>query len=280
MRVAILGASGFIGRHLSAALRERGDTVIESSLRDPESAARASSGCDAVVNLAGETLAQRWNSGVKARILESRTALPSRFFDALAAYEARPRVYVSPSGVGYYGTSETASFTESSPPGKDFLAQVCIAWEETAARAATLGMRVSIVRAGLILGSDGGALAKLLPLFKAGTGGRVGSGNQWYSWIHIRDAVGIFLMALDGAEGVFNATAPNPVTNREFTEVLASVLHRPAALPAPAFAIKLALGEGATLVLDGQRVFPERTLAQGYRFAFPRLPEALDDLVK
>lgn len=279
MRVAILGSSGFLGKHLAAALRARGDEVVESSLRDPRAAAHACAGSDAVVNLAGETLAQRWTSDVKRKILESRTALPARFFDELAGIEPRPRVYVSPSGIGYYGTSESATFTENSPAGNDFLAEVCVAWEQTAMRAADLGMRVGIVRGGLILGKDGGALAKLLPLFKAGTGGRVGSGKQWYSWIHVDDAMGIFLLAIDRISGPVNATAPNPVTNQEFTEVLARVLHRPAALPAPAFMVKLALGEGATLVLDGQRVLPQRAQAEGYTFQYPTLELALAGLL-
>lgn len=279
MRVAILGSSGFLGKHLAAALRARGDDVVEASLRDPRAAAQACAGCDAVVNLAGETLAQRWSSEVKRKILESRTALPARFFDELAGVEPRPRIYVSPSGIGYYGTSETATFTENSPAGNDFLAEVCVAWEQTAMRAADLGMRAGIVRGGLILGKDGGALAKILPLFKAGTGGRIGSGNQWYSWIHVDDAMGIFLLAIDRIAGPINATAPNPVTNKEFTEVLAHVLHRPAALPAPAFMVKLALGEGATLVLDGQRVLPQRAQAEGYTFRFPTLELALADLL-
>jgi hypothetical protein len=279
VRVAILGSSGFLGKHLVAALRARGDDVVEASLRDPRAAAQACAGCDAVVNLAGETLAQRWTSDVKRKILESRTALPARFFDALAGIQQRPRVYVSPSGIGYYGTSDTATFTENSPAGSDFLAEVCLAWEQTAMHAADLGMRVGIVRGGLILGKDGGALSKILPLFKTGTGGRVGSGKQWYSWIHVDDAMGIFLLAIDRIEGPVNATAPNPVTNQEFTEVLAHVLHRPAALPAPAFIVKLALGEGATLVLDGQRVLPQRAQAEGYTFAYPTLELALAGLL-
>lgn len=279
MRVAVLGASGFIGKHLTKALRERGDEVVESSLRDPRGAAQTVAGCDVAVNLAGESLAQRWNADVKRRIMESRSTQPAKFIDALANVDAKPKAYVSASAVGYYGTSETATFTESSPPGKDFLADVCVTWERTALRAQDFGMRVAMVRAGIVLGTDGGALSKLLPLFKAGTGGRAGSGAQWYSWIHIDDAVGIYLLAIDRAEGALNATGPHPVQNKEFTGVLAHVLRRPAALPAPSFMIKLALGEGATLVLDGQRVIPERTLAEGYTFKFPTLEPALSNLL-
>lgn len=232
-----------------------------------------------MVNLAGETLAQRWSGEVKKRILQSRTALPSAFFDALAVLDAKPKTYVTASAVGYYGISETATFTEESPNGTDFLAQVCREWERVARRGNELGMRVAAVRCGLILGVDGGALARLLPIFKAGTGGRVGSGKQWYSWIHIDDAIAIYLTALDGIEGAINATAPNPVRNEEFTEALGKALQRPVALPAPPFMLKMLLGEGATVVLDGQRVLPQRALSLGYSFRFPSLDAAFADLI-
>jgi uncharacterized protein len=279
LRVAVLGASGFVGKHLCAALRSRGDEVLEVSLRDPRAAARTSADCDAAVNLAGEPLGQRWNADVKRRILESRTKLPAAFLDELATRESKLKTYVSASAVGYYGTSETQTFTEQSPPGNDFLAQVCMEWERVAQRAAQLGMRVACVRAGLVLGSDGGALARLLPIFKAGTGGRVGTGKQWYSWIHIDDAAGVYLLALDRLQGAINATSPNPAQNEAFTESLARRLHRPAALPVPPFMLKLMLGEGATIVLEGQRVLPQRAISENYGFKFPSLDAALADLV-
>ena len=280
MRVTVVGASGFVGGHLTAALRSRGDDVQVASMRDPRAAARDSAGSDIVVNLAGETIAQRWSAGVKERIRESRTTAPSEFFDALADIGEKPSAYVSASAVGYYGTSETETFAETSAPGHDFLAGVCTQWERIAQRGREYGMRVACVRCGLILGSDGGALAKMLPIFRAGTGGRVGSGKQWYSWIHIDDAIGIYLRAIDGLDGAVNATAPNPVRNQEFTEVLARVLHRPAALPAPPFMLKLALGEGAVLLLEGQRVLPERAISAGYSFTFPTLESALGNLLE
>ncbi|HLI97085.1 MAG TPA: TIGR01777 family oxidoreductase [Candidatus Baltobacteraceae bacterium] len=279
MRVGVGGASGFIGKHLCAALRARGDEVVETSLRDPADAAAKASGCEAFVNLAGETLGQRWNDRVKAEILSSRTQPPRRFFDALEKLEPRPRVYISASAVGYYGASETATFTESDPPGNDFLARVCVEWERTAQAGKELGMRVACVRSGLVLSRDGGALQRLLPIFKSGGGGRVGSGRQWYSWIHIADAVGIYMLAIDGIEGAINATAPNPVRNAEFSDTLARALGRPSALPAPAFAIKLMLGEGATIVLDGQRVLPARAQSEGYAFRFADLSAALANLL-
>jgi uncharacterized protein len=279
MRVGVSGASGFIGRHLCSALRDRGDEVIETSMRDPWEAASKAAQCDAFVNLSGETLAQRWNDRVKRDILQSRTTAPKQFFEALSRADSKPAIYVSASAIGYYGVSETATFTEADPPGNDFLADVCVEWERVAQTGKAFGMRVACVRAGLVLSDDGGALQKLLPLFKAGTGGRAGSGKQWYSWIHIDDAVGIYLLALDRLDGAINATAPSPVRNAQFVEILGRVLHRPAGLPAPAFAIKFALGEGATLVLDGQRVLPARAEAEGYGFRFPSLEAALTDLL-
>jgi uncharacterized protein (TIGR01777 family) len=182
---------------------------------------------------------------------------------------------VSASAVGYYGASETVTFTESSPPGSDFLAEVCAGWEREASRAGELGMRVARIRTGIVLGPDGGALARLLPIFKAGLGGIIGSGRQWNSWIHIHDVVGIYLLAIDRAEDALNATAPEPVRNVDFTSALASALHRPAFLPVPEFALRLIFGEGASILTTGQRVLPERTMSLGYTFAFPQIGPAL-----
>ncbi len=278
MRVGILGATGFIGRHLTNALRERGDEVAGTSLRDPERAARELASCDAVVNLAGETLAQRWNASVKHEILYSRSALPQRFLEALATFPAHAPAYVCASAIGFYGASETATFTEASPPGNGFLARVCIAWEREALRAETIGMRVSIVRTGIVLG-DGGALGAMLAPFKLGAGGIVGDGRQWISWVHIDDVVGVYLKALDGTTGVMNATAPNPVSNADFTRALGRAVHRPTVLPTPTFALRLMLGEGADMLLTGQRVLPERTQAEGYVFKFTEIDEALANAV-
>jgi uncharacterized protein len=205
--------------------------------------------------------------------------LPRRFLDALSQRERRTKIYVSASAIGYYGTSETETFVEESTAGNDFLARVCIAWEREAQRASDLGMRVALVRTGVVLSADGGALAKMLPPFRLGMGGRVGSGRQWLSWIHVKDLVGIYLMALDRADGPVNASAPNPVTNGDFTETLASALQRRAILPAPTVALRMMLGEGATVLLAGQRVLPRRTQELGYRFEFPDLKGALADLL-
>jgi uncharacterized protein (TIGR01777 family) len=281
VKVLVLGATGFIGRHLCRALERRNDTVVVGSLRDPPAAAAAAAACDAIVNLAGEPIAQRWNETVKHAILYSRTELPRRFLEALSrSNRGAPKAYVSASAIGYYGTSETETFVEDNPPGADFLAQVCEAWERQASVARDLGLRVTIVRTGLALGSDGGALAKMLPPFRLGLGGVIGTGRQWYSWIHVDDVIGIYLNALDGAEGPFNATSPNPVTNAEFTRSLGAVLHRPVVLPTPRFALGLMLGEGASVATTGQRVLPERiTRERHYSFAFPALAGALENLL-
>jgi uncharacterized protein (TIGR01777 family) len=274
MKVTIVGASGFIGRHLTAALQARGDTVVATSLRDEAAAARASEGADVVVNLAGEPVAQRWTPAVKEKIRSSRTTSAGALIDAIGALENKPSAYVSASAIGYYGRSEDATFEESSSPGDDFLARVCVEWESTADRAASFGMRVAKIRTGLVLGKDGGALAKLLPLFRLAAGGIVASGRQWYSWISIDDLVGIYLHAIDGTDGVLDGTAPNPVRNAEFTRLLAAALHRPAFFPVPAFAIAAILGEGALVVTEGQRVLPVRTLATGYPFRYESLAAA------
>ena len=244
-------------------------------MRDPARAAAACAGSTTVVNLSGAPVSERWTPQAKIEIERSRVDLPRAFLAELARLDAKPARYVSASAIGFYGTSRTATFTETSPPGSDFLAEVCVRWEAEAQRARDLGMKVAIVRTGLVLGADGGALAKLLPIFKLGLGGVVASGEQWYSWIHIDDQVGIYLRAIDGYDGVLNATAPNPVKNRDFTAALGQALHRPAILPTPGFAISLARGEGAVVVTEGQRVLPEATLACGYRFTYPEIGAAL-----
>jgi uncharacterized protein (TIGR01777 family) len=279
MKLTVLGASGFVGRALVTALQARGDDVRAVSLRDPARAAEAASGSDVVVNLAGAPVIGRWTETYKSEIARSRVELPHAFLAALERVDARPKAYVSASAVGYYGMSRTATFTETSPPGDDFLARVCVAWEDEAARAGALGMRVAIVRTGLVLGHNGGALTPLLPLFRAGLGGPVGSGEQWTSWVHLEDHVGICLLAIDGYAGPLNSTAPNPVKNRDFTRALAAAVHRPAILPAPEFGIKLLFGEGASVVTEGQRVLPEATLAAGYTFRYPEITEACASLV-
>lgn len=280
MRVAVLGASGFIGSRLTAALSARGHTVDALSLHDPAAAADAAAGCDAIVNLAGETIAQRWSSTVKHRIEYSRTELPRRFLERLGHNDRRPRVYVSASAIGYYGASDTATYDESSPPGNDFLARVCTQWEAQASHARDLGMRVAIVRCGIVLDTAGGALAKMLTPFRAGLGGVVGSGKQWVSWVHIDDAIRIYEFAIDRIDGVVNATAPNPVTNAELTHALGTAIGRPTVAPVPKIALKVMLGEGASMLLEGQRVLPKRLLDEfSFEFRFSEVEAALRDLL-
>jgi len=275
----LLGASGFVGKYLIAALHQRGDEVVSASLRDPSNAATLAAACEAIVNLAGEPLAQRWNAAVKLRIEESRIGAPRRFLDELAQRDRRCTTYVSASAVGYYGTSETETFVETSPPGNDFLAHVCVGWEREANSATNLGMRVALVRTGIVLGAAGGALEKILPPFRAGMGGIVGNGRQWYSWVHVDDLVKIYLGAIDRFDGPLNATAPNPTTNATFTSELAAALHRPARVAVPTFVLRAMLGEGADILLRGQRVLPRRTQELGYRFIFPELKDALANLL-
>jgi uncharacterized protein (TIGR01777 family) len=282
MRVIILGANGFIGGHLRTALQARGDQVVTASLREPEAAAQAAHGCDAIVNLAGAPIAQRWNDRVKREIETSRTEQPRLFLDALAQQSLTAKTYISASAIGYYGTSETETFTESSHPGNDFLAQVCRKWEAQALQARYLSMRVACIRTALVLGSDGGALPKMLPPFKLGVGGKIGGGKQWYSWIHIDDLIDIYLFALDNAniDGPINASAPNPVTNALFTKTLGEVLDMPTILSVPAFVLRLMLGEGAVVLLEGQRVIPEKMQRPGYGFRFEKLKPALESLLQ
>jgi uncharacterized protein (TIGR01777 family) len=279
MRIGILGARGFLGKHIVEALSARGDTVVSASLRDPKDAASKMAGCDAIVNLAGEPVAQRWTAQAKKKIEASRTVAVSEFLDALRVVTSLPQRYISASAVGYYGTSQAVTFTEESPPGTDFLAKVCMGWEREALRAQDLGMHVARIRTGLVLGRDGGALERILPAFRMGAGGRLASGKQWHSWIHVDDVAGIYLMAIDGVDGALNATAPNPVRNSDFTKALGKLMNRPTFLPVPGAAIAAILGEGSYVLTEGQRVLPERTIMAGYRFTFTEIEEALASLI-
>ena len=280
MKVTVIGASGFVGRHLLKALIARGDDAIAVSVRGGvESAAQACDGADAVVFLAGESIAQRWTSTARRRIWESRVDATRALVARFAQLDSPPKAYVSASAIGYYPTSENETYDETSAPGDGYLARLCAAWEAAAEEATSTRTRVACVRTGLVLGTDGGTLKALLPIFRLGLGGPVASGRQWYSWIHIDDLIGIYLMAIDAIGGALNATAPNPVTNAEFTRALANALHRPAFLPVPSFALGLMLGEAAEIATRGQRVLPERTVANGYRFKFEKLDGALADLI-
>ena len=296
MRVTVTGATGLLGIRLVRELTRRGDEVTVLS-RSPERAraaldgvqavewdpsagpapAAALEGRDAVVHLAGENVAQRWSGDAKRRIRASREQGTRNLVAGLRAAQQRPKALVSSSAVGYYGPHGDEPLPEDTPPGDDFLAEVCVVWEREAERAAELGVRVVRVRTGVVLDKGGGALGKMLPFFKAGVGGPVAGGDQYMPWVHAEDVAGIYLRALDDDSwiGAVNATAPRPVTNRDFSKALGRALHRPALAPVPALAIRLLYGEMAEIVTKGQNAVPQRTRELGYRHAHPDLDEAL-----
>lgn len=297
MNVTITGATGLIGTKLVHALKERGDTVTVLS-RSPEKASQALgveavawdpsagpaptgalTGRDAVIHLAGEPVAQRWNDKVKQSIMESRETGTRNLVAGIAASDPKPAVLVSSSAVGYYGKHGDEKLPESTPAGDDFLAGVCVAWEREADAAQALGLRVVKIRTGVVLDAGGGALKTMLPPFKMGIGGPVAGGAQYMPWIHVDDIVGLYLKALDDESwsGAYNGAAPEPVTNKTFSKALGKALHRPAFSPVPAFAIKLLYGDMAEIVVEGQRAVPERVLAGGYRFRRGELQPALED---
>jgi uncharacterized protein (TIGR01777 family) len=304
MKVAVTGATGFVGSRLIERLQADGHQAI-ALVRNRERAARlfpaatnphlelvdyspsannwksSLSGCDGVVNLAGEPIAEkRWTADQKQVILNSRRLGTQRLVEAIAQANPKPAVLVSASAIGYYGTSETARFDETSPVGTDFLAQVCQAWEAEAQAVTSAGVRLVLLRIGIVLG-NGGALAKMLPPFKLFAGGPIGSGNQWFSWIHRDDLVSLILYALTqpSLEGVLNATAPTPVRMGELSNMLGQVLNRPSWLPVPAFALEALLGDGAKVVLEGQQVLPTRTQASGFQYQYPTLKPALTEIL-
>lgn len=287
MKVLLTGATGFVGSRLRERLELAGHEVLpvsrrpgrgydwsEGSLREGVAAA------DAVVHLAGENLfGKRWTAEQKERIRASRVDTTERLARLVA--ERRPTCFVSASAVGYYGPSDVPGLDEHAPPGDDFLAGVCRDWEAAAEAAIESGVRTARVRIGVVLGPDGGALAQLLPIFRLGVGGPVGSGRQGFSWVHREDLCSLFLFLLENerAQGAFNATAPEPVTMKDFARTLGRVLHRPAVLPVPGFALKLALGEVADVLLTGQHVLPRRAREIGFEFRFPELEGALRDVL-
>jgi uncharacterized protein (TIGR01777 family) len=290
MKIAITGSSGLIGERLVADLTGAGHQVVRMVRSDPAGSdivwrtqgpldPAALRGIDAVVHLAGEPIGGgRWTAARKRRIRDSRVQGTTTIAEAMARSDGGPTVLVVASGINVYPDSGDAVVTEETPPADDFLARVVTDWEAAADPARTAGIRVVHTRFGIVLDPSGGALQKMLPLFKLGLGGRFGSGDQWWSWVAIDDVAGVIRWALDtgSAEGAYNVTAPNPVTNREFTEVLGEVLGRPAVVPVPAFGPRLLLGELAdVLLLTSLRVEPARLLAAGYTFEQTALGPAL-----
>jgi uncharacterized protein (TIGR01777 family) len=294
MIVAIAGGSGFLGSHLRALLERTGHKVLNLT-RSPKSAGdvgwqpdgtagdlpRHLEGIDAVVNLAGENIAATfWSEGRKARLRESRLLATRTLTRAMAACERPPKVFVSASAVGYYGPHGDEVVTERTSPGTDFLARLCVEWEQEARAVNSSKTRLAVVRSGLVLAADGGALKKMILPFKLGLGATLGSGTQFMPWIHVDDwvALVVWLMSTDRALGAFNAAAPTPVTNRNFTRTLGRVLRRPAIFHAPAFVLKIGLGELADMLLTGQRVIPAAAEELGFRFTYRELEPALRSL--
>ncbi|HEY9872053.1 MAG TPA: TIGR01777 family oxidoreductase [Candidatus Obscuribacterales bacterium] len=305
MKVAITGATGFVGSLLVERLHKEGHQVLVLSRNSakaqqffPASAfpnlevvaytptesgswQQAISGCDAVVHLAGEPIAEgRWTPERKQEILNSRQLSTQKIVEAIAQAHPKPAVLVNASAIGYYGTSENATFDETSPSGDDFLAQVCQAWEAEAQKVKDTGTRLVILRLGIVLGM-GGALAKMIPPFQLFAGGPIGTGRQWFSWISRDDLINLILFSLSNPniEGVLNATAPNPVRMSELCLTLGQVLHRPSWLPVPAFALEALLGDGAKVVLEGQQVLPKTTLSKGFNYQYPTLKPALEEIL-
>ena len=275
MNIAITGASGFIGRHLLKSLAQAGHSVCALRRHAPPVES------DVVIHLAGEPVAQRWTAEARQRIRESRIAGTRNLVDALGRLPRRPKALICASAIGYYGSRGDEILTESSAPGSGFLPEVCVAWEREAQAAESFGIRVVRMRTGLVLAAGGGALQRMLPPFRMGVGGRLGSGRQWMSWIHLEDLTAMFLFAVESqVRGPLNGVAPQPATNSEFTRELARRLRRPAVFPVPEFALRLLFGEMADVLLASQRVVPAAAQAAGFRFRFPQLAQALAALLR
>lgn len=295
MRIAVAGGTGFIGTHLIQYLREQGDEVILISRSagghnpfqlpvvtwsDMQTAKERLEGLDAIVNLSGESINQRWTDAAKQRILQSRLDTAKKLGKLVDALDQKPKVVVNGSGMSIYGTSETDSYEEGSPQRlTDFLAGVVAEWEK-AVDDHIHGPRIVKLRIGLVLGTDGGALPPMALPYKLGAGGRVGSGNHWMSWIHIVDMVRLIRYCIEQPDvaGPVNATAPNPVRNDEFGRALGRALHRPHWMPVPSFMLKLMFGELSVLLLEGQKVLPRAALDHGFKFQFNTVDEALGEL--
>lgn len=308
MRILMTGGTGLIGRALTKELLTKGHQItilsrnpqkhqaampdvelVQWNGRTPENWFHLIESTDAVINLAGASIAgeglsgiltQRWSDAVKQRIRQSRTDAGQAIVQAIEAAKNKPRVLIQSSAVGYYGPRGSEDVTENTVPGDDFLAQVCVDWENSTQAVEAMGVRRVIVRTGLVLTAKGGILPMMLLPFRLFVGGPIGSGRQGIPWIHIQDEVNalIFLLENEAADGAYNLTAPNPVNSKQFGKVAGKVLRRPSFFPTPAFALKIALGEKSTLVLDGQRAVPTRLLEAGYNFAFTDLEKALTNL--
>jgi uncharacterized protein len=301
MRILVTGASGRIGKALCDELLKRGDEVVGLT-RGPEKAAAAQpqvtwhdweptlerpteaafEGVDGVVNLVGEKINQRWSDDAKRKIMDTRRVATHNLVGTIDGLAAKPKVLVSQSAVGYYGDRGDEILDESSAPGEGFDSTVCAEWEKAAHEIDAAGVRLAIVRTGQVMETEGGILGELLLPFKLGLGGPLAGGKQWFPWIHLSDEVGILAWALDtdSVSGVVNGTAPNPVTNKDWSKALGKALGRPAVLPIPGLAVEVKFGrEFGKVALGGQRVLPKRTEELGYGFKYPQIDGALRDLV-
>ena len=302
-KIVIAGATGFIGHRLTSCLAESEATVVvltrqPDAIRTPRHPlisyvrwdgknqgewTRSVDGADAVINLSGQSIAgKRWSKSRKAELLSSRTQPTNTLVQAMKAAGARPPVLINASAVGYYGHVPMEPVTEDYPRGNDFLGKLCGAWEAAALSAEELGVRVVLLRSGIVLGADGGALQRMLVPFRLFLGGSLGSGDQWFPWIHEEDELRAVLFALEthSVSGPVNLAAPEPATMRDFAKAIGSVLHRPSFVRVPEFVLRATLGEMADIVLTGQKVIPQKLSKAGFEFRFPKLIGALEDLFR
>jgi uncharacterized protein len=294
LKILVSGSSGLIGSALVSALRAPGydvECLIRNGVAAPDRvlwnpaeplSPESVSGFEAVIHLAGESIVGRWTDAKKRRIMDSRVPATRHLANALSKAPQRPRVFICASAIGYYGDRDDELLCEDSLSGEGFTGDLCRQWETVAQSVAGAGIRAVQIRTGIVLSADGGALAKMLPPFRLGLGGNVGNGRQWMSWIHLQDVVGAIqhLLTTESISGPVNMVSPNPVRNAEFTKTLASVLNRPAILPMPAFAARLAFGQMADeLLLASQRVEPSKLVSSGYMFKRPDLRSALQDIL-
>ncbi|MBP3967770.1 TIGR01777 family oxidoreductase [Bacillus sp. WL1] len=297
MKIAISGGTGFIGKYLSTFFIQKGHTVyiltrnkttetfhpnLQYVQWTPNLQTFPLSSIDVVINLAGESINSRWTKKQKKAILNSRIQTTKGLIKQLQTLNIKPHTFINASAIGYYGTSETESFTEQhETPGDDFLANTVCSWEQEASKARSLGMRTVYARFGVVLSADGGALPKMLLPYQFYIGGTIGSGNQWLSWIHIDDVVHLidFIIQKEEIDGPLNLTAPLPIRMKEFGETIAAIMKKPHWLPVPSFMLHALLGEMSILVLEGQHVLPSKAIEHGYQYTFPAIDHALQNIL-